>query len=591
MLGCATSPANIQRKFVAENLQPIALQANPSAPLASDAPRLNMRVRVRVSSAYRHENREWESRVRRIMAGASAFAKAQFGVGLDVVQLAKWNRDESLSEPLTDSLSALEALDPGEDCDLVVGFVGADAYSTDYHAVGQARAPGRHMVLRGTESLAYRDAQARSLNYLPQDERDRVYEAIKSHTEVLVLVHEWAHTLGAPHDTELNLVMSQAYSPRAHMMSPATIEVVRRGLAARLAETPQARKLAELEQKKVIDHHREQLEHESRAAVEKTLDGSAKPAAPAAQRSPELSRNDRWELNMASELYNQRKYPEAAVRLQPLTVRYPAHPQVQLLHCQVEAGARPGEGTTAAVCRRACELDAGHTACAMTVQALRIAQRKSELPPAVEVLRLRAKGLRDPADLELVAQVLLGAGWLTAAEELLAGMGIVPSAMQLRGQIDLRRRWSGLPAGELPPERESDYLDVLARTTAKNRHQDANLPNDSKAFRQVPGLMVVAAEQLAVQGKLAQARDHCGKALSKYAKCLTGLYLMARIELAEKHWPAAQVQLRAVLSGDPSYEPAWRDLAKALAGAGQPAQVQELRGKFRAQFGRELEEP
>jgi hypothetical protein len=213
------------------------------------------------------------------------------------------------------------------------------------------------------------------------------------------------------------------------------------------------------------------------------------------------------------------------------------------------------------------------------------------LPPAVEVLRLRAKGLRDPADLELVAQVLLGAGWLTVAEELLAGMGIVPSAMQLRGQIDLRRRWSGLPAGELPPERESDYLDVLARTTAKNRHQDANLPNDSKAFRQVPGLMVVAAEQLAVQGKLAQARDHCGKALSKYAKCLTGLYLMARIELAEKHWPAAEVQLRAVLSGDPSYEPAWRDLAKALAGAGQPAQVQELRGKFRAQFGRELDEP
>lgn len=72
---------------------------------------------------------------------------------------------------------------------------------------------------------------------------------------------------------------------------------------------------------------------------------------------------------------------------------------------------------------------------------------------------------------------------------------------------------------------------------------------------------------------------------------MTGLYLLGRIELAEKHWSEAEVQLRAVLSGDPSYEPAWRDLAKALAGAGQPAQLQELCGKFRAQFGRELDEP
>ena len=39
-----------------------------------------------------------------------------------------------------ENLVALEALDPGSDCDLVVGFVGADAYSTQYHAVGEARA-------------------------------------------------------------------------------------------------------------------------------------------------------------------------------------------------------------------------------------------------------------------------------------------------------------------------------------------------------------------------------------------------------------------------------------------------------------------
>ncbi|MBI5608664.1 MAG: hypothetical protein HY902_07265 [Deltaproteobacteria bacterium] len=590
--GCARSPEAVQRDYVAENLQPVPPEANPDAPArAVNGLRRDMRVHVRVSSAYRRENREWESRVRRTLARASAYTQAEFGVSLDVVQLDKWDRDDSVTEPLEDSLVALEALDPGKDCDLVVGFVGADAYSTQYHAVGEARAPGRHVVLRGTESIAYHKWQARQLDELPDEERDRLYEAIKAHKEVLVLIHEWAHTLGAPHDTGLSFVMSPTYSPRAHRMSPATIEVVRRGLAARLADTPEARKQAESEQQKIIASHRAELEPESRASVEKALDREAKVPARPVNRGPELSRNDQWELNAVSNLHNQRRYAEAAERLRPLAERYPAHPQVQVLHCQVQSGALPGEGATAGACQRACELDSGFMACAMAVQALRMANRRADLPAAVATLRQRAKDLRDPADLALVAQVLLGAGWLAVAEETLAGMGLVPAAMQVRAEIERRRRWTGLPARELPPERESDYLDVLARSTAKGRERDANLSNDSQPFLQVPGLMVVAAEQLAVHGKLAQARQDCGKALAKYPHCLTGLYLLARIEVAEKHWPEAVTQLRAVVGSDPSYEPAWHDLAKALVGAGQAAQVPELQGKFRTQFGRELEQP
>ncbi len=592
LTSCFRSPGAIQRDYVAENLQPVPLEANPNVPPPQNPGlRKELRVHVRVSSAYRRENREWEGRIRRTFARASAYTQAEFGVGLDVVQLEKWDRDDSVTEPLEDSLTALQALDPATDCDLVVGFVGADAYSTQYHAVGEARTPGRHIVLRGTESIAFRDWQTRALSALDDDERDRLYEAIKAHTEVLVLVHEWAHTLGAPHDTELRLVMSQTYSPRAHAMSSATIEVVRRGLAARLADTPEARKSAQVEQQKAIASHRGELEPESRSSVEKALDKQAKAPAGPVNRGPELGRNDRWEFNAASDLHNQRRYAEAAERLRPLAERLPTHPQVQVLNCQVQSGALPGEKATAEVCRRACELDSGFSACAMAVQAMRMANLRKDLPGAVAILLQRAKALREPAELALVAQVLLGAGWLSAAEASLTGLGLVPAAMQVRSEIERRRRWSGLPVGELPPERESDYLDVLARSTAKGRDRDTSWPEDAKPFLQVPGLLVVVAERLAVQGKLAQARQDCGKALAKYPQCLTGQYLVARIDLAEKHWPEAVAHLRAVLAGDPSYEPAWRDLAKTLPNAGQAAQVQELRTNYRKQFGKDLDEP
>ncbi len=64
--------------------------------------------------------------------------------------------------------------------------------------------------------------------------------------------------------------------------------------------------------------------------------------------------------------------------------------------------------------------------------------------------------------------------------------------------------------------------------------------------------------------------------------------LLAALDAGEGHWPDAALHLRAVVQGDPSFEPPWRELAKALAHVQAHAERAQWAEKYRQAFGREF---
>src|SRR5262249_12500082 len=124
---------------------------------------------------------------------------------------------------------ALEKLDPGHDVDLVLGYTSSlPVVTATVDQLGCARVLGRHAVLRGMESPAEDRALRASLDLLPENERERVYLQRRTHKEIAVLLHEWGHTLGAPHSREG--VMHDDYSEEIRGFTGSSAAVMLIGL-------------------------------------------------------------------------------------------------------------------------------------------------------------------------------------------------------------------------------------------------------------------------------------------------------------------------------------------------------------------------
>lgn len=253
--GCRLYPFNQetpQETFAREVLTPAELKPAHD-PLARPVER-TFRLRVYVDLGYRKQNRLFGDRIRRQVERASQLLTSQFGARVVLESIRPWNRETADSDPLQRDLAELEALDDGEEADWVVGFVAARSYSIDWHQLGVARPGGRHLVLRGMESLAYRQWLHDKLRQLYESDHDRLYEARKLHQETLVLLHEWAHALGVPHDLEPGAIMAPEYDHKAQVFSEASRRVIGRVLPLQGIRTPDARRdwaerlLAELEQ-------------------------------------------------------------------------------------------------------------------------------------------------------------------------------------------------------------------------------------------------------------------------------------------------------------------------------------------------------
>jgi hypothetical protein len=167
------------------------------------------------------------------VAAANAYTHAAYGVELDV-SFVDWQRREGGGQDLRDVLGELVDVDAGVDVDWVIGLCAAPArFTTSHHDLGMATLLGKHFVVRDMNDAVEAREIARVFPDMGEADRLRLYAARKAHKELVVFLHEWAHTLGALHERGDGRLMGDAYSHEASTFSESEAGVIERALAIR----------------------------------------------------------------------------------------------------------------------------------------------------------------------------------------------------------------------------------------------------------------------------------------------------------------------------------------------------------------------
>src|SRR6267143_1903956 len=227
---CWKSPRDGQRDY-AQSLRPapIGAQSRASGPVRP------LRVRVYADPEYQAQTPRWSERIREQIDRANATLEAGFGVRLELEAPRTWKRADRF-EPLDKALEGLAAADPGADVDWVIGFAPALGFASAAHEqLGMGAVFGRHLVVRGMFSLEETRALETVLDKLPREERDALLRERRIHKETAVLLHEWAHTLGAFHEHVPGSLMSPMYEPSQSGFSPGIVRLLLVSLEQRSA--------------------------------------------------------------------------------------------------------------------------------------------------------------------------------------------------------------------------------------------------------------------------------------------------------------------------------------------------------------------
>lgn len=462
----------------ARRLLPGAVRLRPPGdvpPVAGGAP---IRVRVWATRDYRVQTLHWQERIRVLVSKVSRMTSAWPGVEFEIVEQRPWDVD-SANRPLDAVLRDLMVLDAGEDVDLVIGLASAlQIVPESLESLGYASSPGRHLVMRSLYSVGEYTQARQVFDQLDPAERDQLLSARRAHKEVVIFLHEWAHTLGALHAWRPSLLMNPTYDQGQSGFDDGNARLIEASLRAR-QRGPAAQ----------------------RAALHSALSQARDPAWDAREREQMLA--------LLAQASPPPAPPDGALQRCLSARGQPAGAARSALIAAAcaEAAARSARSPWPALLMAEVHLDAGgapHALAALdAAEAALAAQPDAEAFAALA--RLRKKG-RSPS--------------LALAAARRAGDEIAAEIEAWHGTI--RRRFA-IPqdaAGRgLPPRRERDY--ILAIETAEAAINDGRLRLAARLVEQIgedfPGLPaapLLRCELRLREGKLAAADAACAAALA-----------------------------------------------------------------------------
>ncbi|WP_434299977.1 tetratricopeptide repeat protein [Corallococcus exiguus] len=543
-----------------------------------------LRVRVYADVDHRARGLHWERAVAGWLQRASESVRGPLGITFELESARAWDRRGS-DGPLEPVLDALEEVDAGEDVDLVVGLVAAPAtFSGAQHELGFARVLGRHCVLRGLRGE------------LPAEARQRL--------EVAVLLHEWAHTLGAPHVRDGLGWMSPKYDAGQTAFDARTLAL----LGAGLRHLPGAR--VELEAQKAWARELHvTVEAMSGPAWEGPerdflLEWTERVRTSAVVLGPEgtprsLTPLERQRLAEVIALEKAGRPEVAAEALEPLAVRHPQNERVQLLACYLAVHLTPGLDATRERCERAIARFPREPSLRMNVALLHLhAGRFDEARDSLVVARtnLEARADVEPAQWADLAGLFLRAHCVTWAEEtavraqgLAASAAVLEQAARLRRQVALPAR-SDASTAVVDPAREgalvravSDVEALLHAGSSKSaRERIAAL---AQAYPASPSVTLLQCELHLLQGRLGPARTACERVLAFRDDAVQAHLLLGVLATNTRAHARARKHLERVIALEPSRTEAWHLLAREYRGT---RQLKTLQARYREQFARDL---
>lgn len=574
-LACACSyetPWTQQRKY-ADSLKPAEVQPGQ----AVKGYVRSYKVRAYADGDYQAQTPRYAAHIEEELARANAVLEAQFGVHLNLEGVRPWPRTGS-SARLRDVLTQLEAEDRGAGVDWVMGFTASlDVFSAAQDQLGVAAFFGKHLVLRGMASAAEMDAIDAALHLLSSDDRAALVRQRRMHKETAVLLHEWAHTLGAFHDRAQNALMAPAYDPSMAQFSEATARIIGLGLEYR-----------------GVPSGRETWAKEYRAQIAKAKDAiwddvEREHVLAAADdyfsTSQDLDDADLKKLEEASLREHARDFDKARSVLLPLVARYPQSTMVQELSCAIAQEAHKDELDA---CRRAARLD-GASAQILLMTARLFVDVRDTASALPLLARAERKLSSDPSAWLWLAQLDLAAGDLDAAER--AGSRAGKDGRALVAEVRRTRAFVGFPAGPVSREPEYVSLSLAAHEEIDRGNTGAALRKAdelAKAFPKTPAADVIRCRVRSRGKSVPEIEKACGEAAKGAPGAFLPQYILGLVHSARSRWADAEAALKKAIEIDGSTREVWQSLAAVQLARHEEAAAQASSEAFRARFGTAL---
>ena len=613
---CWKSPRELQRDY-AQTLRPAPIGRAARAASAVRA----LRVRVHADPEYQAQTPRWSDRIRAQIDRASSAIESDFGFRLEVESIRTWQRADRFGT-MESALAELAASDPGSDVDWVIGFAPALSFASAAHEqLGMAALFGRHLVLRGMFSLEETRALESVLDQLPREERDALLRERRLHKETAVLLHEWAHTLGAFHEHTPGSLMSPQYEPTQSEFSPGIARVLQAALAQRASPGEAALSAWAAAYRDEVRSSPAIWDQATRSealrigeqffGTSRFASGEQQPRAPAevgrgedaangsVQPTPSggrLPAADAQRLDEAARKARAGDVAGAAALVAPIARRHPADARVQAFSCSLAQAREPRSRATFEACQAAARMSDAPVEIRLLFAHLLL--DRDDRAGAASALAVAESALRDasaPPELWLaLAQAYGRAEICSGAERTAARASGQPGAKEIAAECARMRRLAAFPRGAaVAPEREHDYVDAVLRAqrdVRQGRTDRARSAAEGLAvkFPGAPGAEVI---RCLLQGRaraFAAAKIACESAARAAPEAFSPRYLLGLIAGSEGRFKDAQTHLVRALELDDGAYDAWVSLAAVHERIGDRVALEDLKARYRKRFGTEL---
>lgn len=573
----------------AKNSAPAKVEADYTPNLET----IDFAVRVHADAEFRAHTPLWKDQIKNRFHRINAYLVPSVGVRLVIEDLRQWDRKADATD-LEATLAELRAVDDGTGVEWVVGFVAPPvAVTTKIHHLGMAEAPGKHFLVRGMDDARGIKEIDQIFDRLTDKERLDLYTKLKAHRELVVFLHEWAHTLGALHSNDPEDFMYTQHAREMTGFAPPILKFLRLAVEARAPG-------AGPDERKVVAEYLETMDFEewdepTRKVLADYLrrGGRAEPTAPSDDdpiKDPILATVDDRPWADAVTLVGEARYAEAWKKLAELVELYPEQAAVQLLACQL-AGHLPAEKKALAACETVIKLrPRDPTPLIAKATTLTTAGRRDEALAAAAAAHalLEARGEAAPMrlwnDLASVYQTLFAVTHAEAAAAYLASR----EREQVEKWAVSTRRWVGFPAG-MSADEEGEYAELVMRaneilaadTIPRVRKLIAQ---GEKKWKKAPGLVALRCAVEAYDERWKPALALCEQAIAAHGDSFLARFWagQAAYELGRKDDAAEHLEHLIML--EPELVAAWELLAQIYSGA----KLDELKARFKKQLGRNL---
>ncbi|MFY2561032.1 hypothetical protein ACN469_25750 [Corallococcus terminator] len=600
-LSCVKRPVDYAREH-ARTLAPAKLESSSQA---SAGPVRKLRVRVYADADYREQVLRWRSSVVSQLQRASAVVRGPLGVVFELESTREWAH-RGVEGELEGSLAALELEDPGEDVDLVVGFVSTlKFFSSAHHELGMARMFGRHCVLREMGNPEEVRAIMEALIHLPQNERQTLYQERKAHKETSVFLHEWAHTLGAFHVRNSHWMMYPRYAPNQAAFGSQTLALLAtslRHVSAGRRDDEAARAWATELGAQLAATSSPDWEGPEKEAVVEWLAKVREGRAPLAQHQSKdsMSPEDRRRLDEVLALDKEGRVEVAAQQMAPLARRYSGDVRLQVLACYLDTRVAPKLPATREKCEAVAEKFPTEAASLLQLAVLDL-QQEHHLEAQGHLVRARQRMEANPGTQPEVwgdlAALFKQTSSLTWAEQATQKAGGGAWAEPLRAWASQTRRWMALPVdvsvSGVAVEREGELIRAAKDvTTYLDKGQagkaQARLAWLKREFPNAAVRHVVDCEVHLRAGRTGPARTACRRAVAAHEEAVQAHFLLGLLASTSGPREEARTHLERVVALEPLHREAWRLLAEQYRAVGMAEALKTLQGQYRERFAQEL---